>query len=696
MKTFKDFVHKFSTFSNNKDQERAFWKSIIYISLFSLFINLLMLAPPLYMLQVYDRVMSSRSQETLLFISLILVWMFLTMGILEYVRSRILAHTAFSIDQNVAPHIFTAVHNNALKNPEHANNQALNDLATVRQFLSSNAPFAFFDMPWTPIYLGLLFLFDPLFGWFAVGSAVVLIVLALFNELSTANLHKKSSESQHTASNMVSATLRNSEVIQAMGMQEQFKKRWQVQYEQALQEHSQVSDRSGFFISLSKTLRMLFQSLILGLGAYLAINNHITAGMMIAGSIIMGRALAPIDQSIGAWKQFVSARAGVQRLHEFLEQQSEIISHMSLPEPEGHIQVNNIVMRPPGSKRYSLKGLSFELPAGQSLAIIGPSAAGKSSLVRAILGLWPLTQGEVRLDDTEIQHWNLDELGPHIGYLPQDIELFEGTIAENIVRFGEVDHKKIIKAAQLAGIDSMIRHLPEGYDTPIGPGGSVLSGGQRQLVGLARAVYGQPKLVVLDEPNANLDRKGEKALSRACLKLKEQNTTLILVSHRKKILQIVDKILLLKGGTLSLYGPAWKVITHLMGHKQNSISANNHLPVDTAPHREANITNNRLPVNTTRREVNTTKNQAPASMQAANDTNNRIRISAARKAANAANKRMAAAIAKSRNRLAAAMADNCRKIEADDKKGASIHNMIPAAKNSSVTRSIERHTSEAS
>ncbi len=691
MKLFKDFACQISTFSKNKAQERVFWKSLIYISLFSLFINLLMLAPPLYMLQVYDRVMSSRSQETLLFISLILIWMFLTMGILEYVRSRILAQTAFSIDQHLAPRIFSAVHNNALKNPEHANNQALNDLATIRQFLSSNGPFAFFDMPWIPIYLGLLFLFDPLFGWFAVASAAVLITLALINELSTVKLQKKSSESQLIASGMVSATLRNSEVIQAMGMQEDLKRRWRTQYERALQGHSQVSERSGFFVTLSKTLRMLFQSLILGLGAYLAINNHITAGMMIAGSIIMGRALAPIDQGIGAWKQFISARAGAQRLHLFMKQQSEITSHMSLPEPKGHIQVNNIVMRPPGGERYSLKGLSFDLPAGESLAIIGPSAAGKSSLVRAILGLWPLTQGEVRLDNTEVQHWNLNELGPHIGYLPQDVELFEGTIAENIVRFGKIEHKKIIKAAQLAGIDSMIRHLPNGYDTPIGPGGAVLSGGQRQLVGLARALYGQPKLVVLDEPNANLDRKGEKALNLACQKLKAQKTTLILVSHRKKILRNVDKILVLKGGLLNLYGPTWKVIEHLMGKK----SMNQSLPAGVA-RIGSNAAKNQTSGNITPKKVNNavTKEITPQKVndqpKAVTATKSQISSGAARMAVTAANNRMAAAIASSRNRIAATMNKTLNTIAEDNNKVAS------TIKTSSITRSMEIKAREAS
>lgn len=690
MKLFKDFACQISTFTKDKAQEQAFWKSLIYISLFSLFINLLMLAPPLYMLQVYDRVMSSRSQETLIFISLILIWMFLTMGILEYVRSRILAQTAFSIDQHLAPRIFTAVHNNALKNPQHANNQALNDLATIRQFLSSNAPFAFFDMPWIPIYLGLLFLFDPLFGWFAVASATVLIVLALINEISTVNLQKKSSESQLIASNMVSATLHNSEVIQAMGMQEDLKQRWRIEYERALQGHSQVSEHSGFFVTLSKTLRMLFQSLILGLGAYLAINNHITAGMMIAGSIIMGRALAPIDQGIGAWKQFISARAGAQRLHLFMQQQPEIISHMSLPEPKGHIQVNNIVMRPPGAERYSLKGLSFDLPAGQSLAIIGPSAAGKSSLVRAILGLWPLTQGEVRLDNTEIQHWNLNELGPHIGYLPQDVELFEGTIAENIVRFGKIEHKKIVKAAQLAGIDSMIRHLAKGYDTPIGPGGTVLSGGQRQLVGLARALYGQPKLVVLDEPNANLDRKGEKALNLACQKLKQQKTTLILVSHRKNILRNVDKILVLKDGLLNLYGPTWKVIEHLMGSK----SMKQTLPVGVA-RIGSNAVKNQTSANITATKVNNpvaaevTPKKFNDQPKAVASSKNQISSGATRLAVTAANNRMAAAIANSRNRMAATMKKTLHTIAEDNNK------VTSTIRTSSITKSMEMKAREA-
>ncbi len=564
MKSIKDFIHLFVSFSDHHTNEQFFWRSIAYTSLFSLFINILMLAPPLYMLQVYDRVMSSRSQETLLFITLLLVWLFMTLGALEFVRARILARTAFELDHSLAPHVFSSIHNNALEHPEQTNTQALHDLATVRQFLSGNAPFAFFDIPWTPVYLAILFLFDPLFGWFAIAAATSLIILALLNEWSTSKLQKTAAESQHTASEMVDSSLRNSEVIQALGMKNNLLKRWQTEYQQSLLQHINVTDRAGVFVSLSKTLRMLFQSLILGLGAYLAINNHITAGMMIAGSIIMGRALAPIDQSIGAWKQFISARTGFQRLHQFLARQPAALSRMTLPAPEGNIQVKNLALIPPGAEHYALKGLSFNLQAGQTLGIIGPSAAGKSSLVRALLGLWPGSHGEVRLDNTEIQHWNPDQLGPHIGYLPQDIELFDGTIAENIARFGQIDHEKVILASQQAGVDQMIRQLPEGYDTTIGIAGAVLSGGQRQRIGLARALYGQPSLIILDEPNANLDEQGELALNRACQLLKQQNTTLILVSHRKNILSLVDKILLLEDGQLKLYGRRDDVLNHLM------------------------------------------------------------------------------------------------------------------------------------
>jgi len=585
MKSIKDFIHLFVSFSDNHTNEQFFWRSIAYTSLFSLFINLLMLAPPLYMLQVYDRVMSSRSQETLLFITLLLVWLFMTLGALEFVRARILARTAFELDHSLAPHVFTAIHNNALEHPEQANTQVLQDLATVRQFLSGNAPFAFFDIPWTPVYLAILFLFDPLFGWFAIAAATTLIILAFLNEWSTSKLQKTAAESQQHASEMVSASLRNSEIIQALGMKNNLLERWQVEYQQSLLQHIKVTDRSGVFVSLSKTLRMLFQSLILGLGAYLAINNHITAGMMIAGSIIMGRALAPIDQSIGAWKQFTSARTGFQRLHLFLTQQPVSQPRMTLPAPDGNIQIKNLALIPPGSNNYALKGITFNLQAGQTLAIIGPSAAGKSSLVRAILGLWPSSHGEVRLDNTEIQHWNRDELGPHIGYLPQDIELFDGTIAENIARFGQIDHEKVMLASQQAGVDIMIRQLPEGYDTTIGTGGAVLSGGQRQRIGLARALYGQPSLVILDEPNANLDEQGELALNRACQLLKQQNTTLILVSHRKNILSLVDKILVLDEGLLKLYGPKDDVLNHLM----NKVS-----PISSTATNNPAETNNRL------------------------------------------------------------------------------------------------------
>jgi len=329
---------------------------------------------------------------------------------------------------------------------------------------------------------------------------------------------------------------------------------------------SEASDRAGTWMNLSKTLRQLFQSLMLGLGAWLAINNQITAGMVIAGSILMGRALAPIDQLIGTWKSFTNARQSFRRLDELLVRLPEPKRRLSLPKPKGEIKVESLVLVPPGGKTPTLKGISFYLRPGEMLAVIGNSAAGKSSLIRAMLGLWPVAAGRVQLDGADIHQWNRDELGKWIGYLPQDVELFAGTVAENIARFGELDDRNIVKAARIAGVDKMIRALPQGYETAIGAGGHALSGGQRQCIGLARAVYGRPRIVVLDEPNANLDEAGDRALSRACTYLKQRGVTLVLVSHRRRILHLADKILSLEGGSLHLFGPRDAAMEHLYGH----------------------------------------------------------------------------------------------------------------------------------
>lgn len=538
-------------------------KGFFQVGFFSLFINLMMLAPPLYMLQVYDRVMTSRSHETLLLLTLILGWMLFVMGTLEFVRSRMMVRLGNRFDQQLHQRLYNSIMKMTLGTAEKPGTRPLDDLSSIRQFLSGNGAFAFFDTPWVPIYIGILFLFDSMFGWTALFAAGLLSVLAIINELSTRKLQNVSASHQELASNSLNDQIQHAEVLKAMGMLNVMRKRWQRYHDEQIKSQSKLADRSAIWTNLSKSLRLLFQSLMLGLGAWLAINGQITAGMVIAGSIILGRALSPIDQMIGAWKGFINARAAYSRLSDLMERIQPDDKRLSLPVPKGELNVDKAVLIPPGSNTPALRGISFALQPGETLGIIGNSAAGKSSLVRAILGLWPLANGSVRLDGAEIEQWNPEELGPHIGYLPQEVQLFDGTVAQNIARFRDGDERHIIKAAQVAGVDQMIRSLPDGYNTQIGPNGITLSGGQRQRIGLARALYKKPKLIVLDEPNSNLDREGEKALSAACFYMKKKAITLIIVSHRTRILRHMDKLLLLDNGQQQLFGPRTAVLQHM-------------------------------------------------------------------------------------------------------------------------------------
>lgn len=538
-------------------------RSLGYVGLFSLFINFLFLVPPLYMLQVYDRVLASRSSETLAVLTLVVIWLFLTMGILEFARSRILIRLSTRVDQQLGDTIYRGITRNALTDPGKTSQQPLQDLSTLRQFIAGNAPFALFDTPWVSVYLGVLFLFHQAFGWFAVAATLTLLCVAILHDRSTRTLQSQHSGSAAQAGAVVGEQLRNAEVMHAMGMRDALHGRWSDSHSRAVASFSDSADRSGLWTSISKTLRLLFQSLMLGLGAYLAIGNEITAGMVIAGSILMGRALAPVDQLIAHWRQFSGARAAYRRLDQLLLGLADEQPRIALPRPSGEVRVENAVLIPPNGRKPVLKGVSFRLPAGETLLVIGPSAAGKSSLVRAILGVWPLTAGVVRLDESDIQHWERAALAPHVGYLPQDIELFDGTVAENIARFGEMQDRRVIKAARIAGVHDMISGLPDGYETRIGPSGIALSGGQRQAIGLARAVYGRPRLVVLDEPNANLDSDGERALRRGCRYLKKNGVSIIMVNHRSRSLGLADKILVLEDGRTKMFGPRDAVLAEL-------------------------------------------------------------------------------------------------------------------------------------
>jgi len=538
-------------------------KSFIFVGLFSFFINLLQLTSPLYMLQLYDRVMVSRSESTLWLLTLLVIVLFATMALLEMVRSRVLVRVGNKIDNLLSDRIFESIFKLANKMPGKASSMPLNDLTQIRQFMTGNGLFAFFDTPWMPIYILVLFLFHPYFGYFAIFSGIVLGIFAVLNENTTKEKLAEANKLNRDSTVFVDASLRNAEVIHAMGMQNNLKKIWQKKYFGFLNAQMIASDNAGFWANISKSCRVLFQSLILGLGGYLAIKAELSPGMMIAGSIIMGRALAPLDLMIASWKGFSNARSSYERLNGLLAEFPEDEKPMELPVPKGELLLESVVVVPPNAKQPSLKGISLHITKGDVVGVIGPSAAGKSSLARAMLGLWPLASGKVRLDVADISQWDKEKLGQHIGYLPQDIELFEGTISENICRFAEIDPIKVVEAAQIAGVHEMILRLPEGYDTLIGQGGATLSGGQRQRIGLARALYGNPVLIVLDEPNSNLDDVGEAALVEAIKILKTKEITVILITHRPAILQVTNKLALMQQGLLQMYGNTAEVLQKL-------------------------------------------------------------------------------------------------------------------------------------
>lgn len=542
-------------------------QGFIAAGVFSFFINILMLVPAIYMLQVYDRALGSRSVETLLMLTVILVGLFITLALLQMVRSAILVRVGNRIDQSMNQKIFSAMFRQAIEVPGRQTAQPLNDLATLRQYLTGQGPIAFFDGPWLPVFIGVMFLFHVWYGVFAIIAALILIALAIANEKLTAAMLADANNKSIQSNQYASSCLRNAEVVHAMGMENSLRGKWLDRHIGFLSNQASASDRASILSNASKTLRMLFQSLMLGLGGYLAIQQEISPGMVIAGSILMGRALAPLDLMIGSWKGFSGARSAYGRLRELFDKHYSERLSMPLPPPEGSLSVEGLVVVPPGAQLPALRGVGFALPKGEMLAIVGPSAAGKSTLARALLGVWPVANGTVRLDGADVHQWNKGELGPYVGYLPQDIELFEGTISDNIARFGSSDPSKIVLAARLAGVHELILRLPNGYDTPISVAGGVLSGGQRQRIGLARAVYGDPRLVVLDEPNSNLDDQGEQALLHALEQLRENGVTVILITHRKPILRLVDKMLVLSDGQAVGFGQRDDVMKALQdGH----------------------------------------------------------------------------------------------------------------------------------
>ena len=542
------------------------------VGIFSAIINLMMLIPALYMLQVYDRVLSSRNEMTLLMITIMIVVAFVIMGALEFVRSFVLIRIASQLDMKLNKRVYTAAFEQNLKRAGGNAGQALQDLTTVRQFLSGNALFAFFDAPWFPIYLLIIFLVHPYLGLFALCGTFIHMSLAIWNEKATKNPLAEANSMAVSASNLATNNLRNAEVIEAMGMLPNFTKRWYSLHTRFLNLQAEASEKAGMISATTKFVRVTLQSLILGFAALLVLDGKITPGMMIVCSILMGRVLNPVEQLIGVWRGWSSTKSAYNRLNDLLIANPQRVMGMALPKPVGMLSLEAITAFPPGSNRAAISNLSFGISPGDVLGIVGPSGAGKSTLARVLVGIWPSAVGKVRLDNVDVYQWNKEELGPHIGYLPQDIELFSGTVSENIARFGEIDAEKVVLAAKRAGVHEMILYLPNGYDTILGDGGAGLSGGQKQRIGLARAMYDDPSFIVLDEPNSNLDEVGESALIAAVQDLRQRGKTIIMITHRISTIAVTNKLLVLKDGVAQMFGLTNVVLENLSHQNQQQIN----------------------------------------------------------------------------------------------------------------------------
>lgn len=537
---------------------------LVVVGIFSFFVNMSILTVPFYMLQVFDRVLSSRSESTLLFLTLIVAFILLMCHILDIARSWVMVRVSNRVDDYLNPLVFNAVFERSVFIPGGGHAQALRDLDTIRNFLAGKGLLAFFDVPWVPLFLLILFLFHPLVGSIATGGALVLLGLALINEKLSRKSYLDISNGSVDTFNFADASLRNSEAIMAMGMLGNIRRAWQKRHERMQIMHTRSNEQSALISAIARYVRVLLQILIMGVGAYYVIQQHYTPGIMIGSAILMGRALAPLEQAVAQLRGLGMARAAYNRLRDLLERMPQVQAGMNLPVPKGELTLEQLVVALPGQAEPLLRGINAHLEPGESLGIFGPSGTGKTSLARILVGVWKPRFGSVRLDDNDVYNWNSEQMGPHLGYLPQDVELFSGTVAENIARFNEgAPAEAIVKAAETACVHEMILRLPNGYDTVISEGGGNLSGGQRQRIGLARAVYGDPALVVLDEPNSNLDGEGEQALINMIQKLREAGTTLVVIAHRPNILSHMKKIMFVRNGAVEAYGPRQQVMQGL-------------------------------------------------------------------------------------------------------------------------------------
>jgi PrtD family type I secretion system ABC transporter len=534
-----------------------------YAGLFSLFINLLLLVPVLYMLQIFDRVIASRSDETLMVLT---IGAILALGVgmvLDMLRGRLLASAGVALDKRLSPPVLAGLLDNARGPGGSEYVSGLRDVGTLRTFLTGTGIFALFDAPWLPIFIVVIFLFHPLLGLIASVGSAILLSLAYLNEKLTRRALEDLQTNGRKAGRFIDLSVRNAEVVGAHGMVQNVTSYWEQLNRRVLKAQVRASRAGGSISGLTKFARQLIQIAMLGTGAWLVIDLHVTAGVMLAATILLGRALAPVESMVAGWKSLVEARSAYARLDKLLSAHSADRAPTELPVPAGALCVERVAFGIRGHEKAIIRGVSFEVAAGESLGIIGPSGAGKSTLARLILGVWKPVNGVVRLDGADVAEWPREKLGPHVGYLPQDVELFSGTAAENIARMGAVDSDAVVSAAKRANAHELILRLPNGYDTQIGEGGTTLSGGQRQRLALARALYRNPRLVVLDEPNANLDSEGEDALMRAMLRLKQEKVTLIVITHRPSLLANVDRVLVLREGQVEMFGPRAEIIARV-------------------------------------------------------------------------------------------------------------------------------------
>ena len=538
------------------------------VALFTMFINLLMLTGPLFMLQVYDRVLASKSHATLLALFGLVVMLFAFLGLLEFVRSRVLAGIAEKFQNSLNRPVFAATIDRAVSDPRRAGKETtgtipLRDLETIRQFISSPGPPSLFDLPWTPLYIAVNFLLHPMLGYFSLAAAGFLIIVSLLNEaFARRPIGEALAASRHTHSAGEEA-LQNADAIKAMRLDDNLGNKWEELQQTVAEAQRALSKRAAIFHALSKSSRMALQSAILAVGALLVIEQQISPGAMIAASIILARALGPIDQSIAHWRPFLTARRAHARLKQTMADMPPLSDKMQLPPPTGALKVENLHIT--ASRTPLLQGINIELKPGDAMAILGPTGAGKSTLARALCGIWPPASGSVRLDGAALNHWPASQLGPAIGFLPQSVELFTGTVKDNIARLEPApDPAKVTAAAQKADIHNLILELPDGYDTKIGSGGQTLSAGQKQRIGLARALYNDPRLIILDEPNANLDAAGEDALTLAISNARQSGQTIIIVAHRPSAIEACNKILYLRGGKQVAFGDRDEVLNNIL------------------------------------------------------------------------------------------------------------------------------------